>query len=214
MKRAELRVGVPLAMAAALAGGPGPAHADRDPWYLTAAAGYSDVGISSGFWLDSDRATGSTDTGGLALQAGAGYRFSRHLAAETSFLMAGETTFRGQTDGFNSRWNAGEMKGRTKVQGVAIQAVGFWPLRGARISLYAQGGLFFWDTTTYYDSTINDINRFNDDGLSPIGGLGAEMRLGQKWGVRGGWQYTAAHFEKRVSVGIHMGTIGLVRILD
>lgn len=182
-------------------------------WYVGLDAGYSDIDLSVDFWLDSDRSSGEIDTAGLGFQAYAGYRFNRHLALEGGYLRAGETMFRGVTDGFNSRWVAGDMEGRTKVQGFNLQAVGLWPIGESNVALFARGGLLFWDTTTYYETTINDINRFNDDGVSPIVGLGAEMMLWRKWRVRAGWQYSIVHLEKRIDVDMHMATLGVTRFL-
>lgn len=105
------------------------------------------------------------------------------------------------------------MEGLTKIQGFNTQALLLWPLGESGVTLHARGGLLFWDTTTYYDSTINDIDRFNDDGVSPIIGLGADMLLWRKWRLRAGWQYSIVNLEERVEVDMHMATLGVARFL-
>lgn len=182
-------------------------------WYLGLDVGYSDVDLTTNFWIDSDRSTGEIDTQGLGFQVFAGYRLGRHLAIEGGYLRAGETVFRGQTDGFNSRWRAGAMEGVTKIQGFSTQALALWPLWQSRVTLHVRGGLLFWDTTTHYDSTINDINRFNDDGVSPIVGLGADVLLWRKWRLRAGWQYSIVNLEDRFEANMHMATLGVTRFL-
>ncbi|MDR2877010.1 MAG: outer membrane beta-barrel protein [Chromatiales bacterium] len=179
-------------------------------WYAALGVGYSDAGVKASFWLDSDRSSGSVDTGGLAGQAYVGYRFSPHRAIEAGFLYAGKTEFHGETDGFNSRWNAGRMFGRTRIDGLHIGAVGRWPVGDSGYALYAKGGLLFWDTTTYYKSTINDINHFNSDGVSPMLALGMDMNLWREWRLRAEYLYSTVNLERRVSVDVNMLTVSMV----
>lgn len=190
-----------------------PVLAQDTGWYVGAGLGASDVGLSEGFWLDSDRSSGEVSTVGVAAQIFIGHRFSPRFALEGGYVYLGETEFRGETDGFNSRWNAGAMKGRTRVGGIHLQGVARWPLGESRTALYAKGGLFFWDTETYYDSTINDINHFNDDGMNPIIGLGMDMRLWNEWRLRAEYQYSIVFFEQRTSVDVHIATLGVMHAI-
>lgn len=198
-----------VAMVAAYCVGAESASGQEAGWYAGLDAGVSDVGVSADFWLDGDRSSGEVDTVGPMFQLSVGYRWNRYLAAEVTYLRVGETVFRGETDGFNSRWNAGSMEGKTRIEGYHVQAVARWPW-GSRFALYAKGGLLFWDTTTLYDSTINDVNRFNDDGVNPIVGAGMDIRLWRDWRLRAEYQYSIVNLEQRNSVDVHLATLGVM----
>ncbi len=204
------RILITVVTAYCLSAGPalGQEGGQKGRWYAGIGAGVSDVDLSTQFWLDSDRSTGEIDTAGLAIQPYVGYRWNPNLSVEAGYLRVGETVFRGETDGFNSRWNAGSMRGRTRIQGYHLQAVGRWPVW--RLALYAKGGLLFWDTTTLYDSTINDVNRFNDDGVNPIVGLGMDVRFWREWYLRAEYQYSIVNLEHRASVDVNVATLGVM----
>ena len=181
----------------------------KEGWYLGADAGWSHVDIPPAFWIDSPGTTGSVQDSGVGYQFYGGYQLQKHFALEVGFVRAAGTRFSGFTDGVNSRWNAGPISGTSSVSGLRTSAVGIWPT-GLGLQFYTKVGVLFFDTTTFYHRTINGIDRFNDDGGSGIVSLGLQSPPWHGWSLRGEWQYTAVHLEKRVNSAVHFLTLGVI----
>jgi outer membrane autotransporter protein len=181
----------------------------RDGWYLGVDAGWSHASIPKSFWIDGPGVQGRVKNDGPGFQVYGGYQFQPHLALEAGYLQAGQTSFSGFSDGVKSRWAAGTSKGTASISGLRASAVGLWPI-GRIVQVYAKGGVLFFDTTTDYRHTINLIDRFHDNGGSGIFGLGFQARLGRGWNLRGEYQYTKVHLEKRATLPVHFLTLGVM----
>lgn len=182
-------------------------------WYVGADAGMGTVDVDEGFWTDSSVTNARIDKSGLAYHLYAGYRLHRHFALEVGYLTVADTVFNGNSNGAGSIWNAGPVRGRTEIHGLTMQGLGLWPLERLNLTLFVKGGLFMWDSLSLYRSTINDINRFNDDGGSLIGGMGAELKVWGGWRVRGGADVTAVGLANREMVTTTIATIGVMHPL-
>jgi hypothetical protein len=187
--------------------------AEEQGWYVGASFGVSEVDLSESFWRDDLVSDTSLDTGDFGYQVWGGYRLHPNFAIEGGLIDFGETLFRGRAaDGEGSIWTPGRIEGRTRARGVAIQAAVLWPARG-RLQAYAKGGMLFWSTSATYDSTINDINHFNDNGGSFTGGVGVQWRAWRGWWLRGEWQYATVTFSSRQTVDASLANIGVMHYL-
>lgn len=173
----------------------------------------SDIAVSEAFWRDSSVDTNSLDTEGIAYQLQAGYRLQRHLALEAAYMGFGDTEFTGDSNGINSIWNDGRVVGRTKVSGLSFAGVALWPGGDARLQLYAKGGMLFWDSSARYDSTINDINSINDDGVSPMVAAGLQWRVWRGWRVRAEWLYSQVTIANRDKPDVNFISLGLMHFV-
>lgn len=202
-----------IAAAMLAAAGGGAAHAaEPQGWYIGAGLGMSDVDLSESLWRDASVTEGSLDTGDVGYQVWGGYRLHPYFAIEGGAIDLGETVFSGRSNGVGTIWNTGVITGRTRVRGMTIQAAAFWPARG-RLQAYAKGGMLFWSTAAIYDSTINDINRFNDNGGTPTGALGVQWRAWRGWWLRGEYQYVNVTFSGRQTVNASLATLGVMHYL-
>lgn len=194
-------VSLPPAVAAAEGGG----------WYVNAGAGASLADVPLAFWSDTSISDASIDTVGPGYQVGVGYQLRPHFALEIDYLRAADTDFEATSDGALTIWLPGRVHGTTAIDGFAVSGVGFWN-RGskARLQLYGKGGVYLWDTLTDYSDTINAIHRFNDDGLTLIGGAGGQFRLGAGWELRAEALYTMVRLAHRQSVGVGFATLGVI----
>lgn len=189
------------------------AHAaEPEGWYVGAGFGMSEVDLSESLWSDASVTEASLDTGDFGYQVWAGYRLHPYFAIEGGAIDLGETIFRARSSGTGSIWNPGPITGRTRVRGMTIQAAAFWPAQG-RLQGYAKGGMLFWSTAAHYDSTINDINRFNDNGGTPTGALGVQWRAWRGWWLRGEYQYMNITFAGRQTVNASLAMLGVMHYL-
>lgn len=191
---------------------PGLANAkDKKGWYVDAGAGLSQTDVASSFWNDSSITDSSMETDGPGYQLGFGYQLHRHLALEVDYLRAAETEFRGTSDGTLTLWEKGRVRGITRTSGYALTGIGYWnPGDKWRLQLYAKGGVYLWDTLAQYSQTINAIRRFHDDGLTLIGGAGAQFRLGKSWELRAEGLYSTVRIGHRESVGVGFATLNIL----
>ncbi|MCC6208835.1 MAG: porin family protein [Gammaproteobacteria bacterium] len=189
------------------------AHAEETGWYVGGDAGIGTVDIDEAFWVDSSVSNPSLDKSGPAYRLYAGYRLNRHLALEVGFLSFADTVLSGNSNGAGSIWNAGPIEGRTEIRGMTIQGLGLWPLDRLKLTLFVKGGVFMWDSLVLYSTTINDINRFNDDGGSLIGGAGAEAKVWGEWRIRGGVEVTAVGLANREIVTGAIAMLGVMHPL-
>lgn len=176
-------------------------------WYGGAAAGMSSADISRSDWDDGSITSGSVENSGLSFDVFAGYGFSRRLGIEVDYWRIADTDFNGVSSGaFPSVWVPGPVAGKTHAQGLNTTAVAAWPAT-SRLSVFAKGGLLFWDTTIKYFPTVTSqislentqITEINDNGVSLIYGIGVDYR------VRGPWWVRAA---------LTQGRVGLARTND
>lgn len=184
-------------------------HAQELGWYMGAAVGFSKVDVKQDLWSDNSVSAASLDTSGLGYQLYAGYRLYDNFALEINYLQAADTVFKGVSNGSVTIWLPGNIKGVTHIGGAAFNALAFWPGNPARTQLYLKGGLLMWDSTARYSGTVNAINEFNDDGTSPIGGAGIQMRLVGGWDLRAEALYTVVQLANRENVGMGFAVIGL-----
>lgn len=189
------------------------AHAEETGWYVGADAGIGMADVDEAFWTDSSITNASIDKSGAAFHLYAGYRLQRHIALEVGYLNFADTVFNGNSNGAGSIWPAGPVEGRTEIRGLTIQGLGLLPLDRLNLTLFVKGGFFMWDSRIVYSATINDINRFNDDGGSLIGGAGAELKVWRDWRIRGGVELTAAGLANREIVTAATATIGVMHPL-
>ncbi|MDX9741304.1 MAG: outer membrane beta-barrel protein [Gammaproteobacteria bacterium] len=188
------------------------AVAEERGWYVGAAVGMSEVDVSESLWRDASVTEASLDAGDFGYQAWGGYRLHPHFAIEGGLIDLGEAIFSGRSSGDGSIWELGPIEGRARVRGMTVQAAAFWPARG-RLQAYAKGGILLWSTSASYSATINDINRFNDNGGTPTGGLGVQWRAWRGWWLRGEWQYLNVTFAGRQSVNASLASIGVLHYL-
>jgi len=189
-------------------------HAQDTGWYAGAAAGQSTVDIDESFWRDSSIIESTLDTEGFNFQVYGGYRLNRFFAVEAGYLKIADTVFNGVSNGVNTLWNAGEVEGFTKIDGFMLQGVVFIPSGISRLKFYTKGGLFFSNTRTIYHSTINDIIRFPDDGVTLIGGIGLQARVWRGWHLRGETQYTIVPLKNSQNVDVSYVTLGLMHPIE
>lgn len=191
------------------------AQAQETGWYAGGGAGISLTAVDEDFWVDSSVSSTEHKRWGPAFQIFGGYRMHQNLALELGYTRFSETVFKGVSDGEGSIWVAGPIEGRTAIEGISIQGVGFWPLSNLDLVLYLKGGFFLWDSLAKYNTpTINVLQRFNDDGGTLIGGMGAEMKAWNDWRFRGEFQVTTVRFANREVVPALNMTVGLVHPLN
>lgn len=206
-------LGVIASLAAFMSGYTVSAHAEETGWYVGAGAGSSLVDIDEGFWSDSSITASDIETSGAGFQLYAGYRLHRHFALEVGYMHLTDTVFSGASNGVSSIWDAGPVEGRTEVDGISIQGLALWPLDSLNLALFLKGGVFMWDSLARYNETINDIHRFNDDGGSLIGGMGAEVKVWGDWRLRGSVDVTAVGIANREVVTAAIATMGVMHPL-
>src|SRR3569623_1736194 len=112
----------------------------------------------------------------------------RHLGRELNYWRIADTDFHGTSVSIRpSVWVPGPVQGVTEAQGVSVEGVLAWPF-GQRLSVFAKGGLFFWDTVIKYFPTVssqvtienNQLTLINDNGVQPIFGAGVDVRLSRR----------------------------------
>lgn len=190
------------------------AYAEELGWYVGGGGGISLAAIDEDFWVDDSISATTLERWGPSYQFFGGYRFNRHFALELEYMRLADTVFTGVSDGEDSIWVAGSVKGTTEIVGMAVQGVGYWPLGNPDQVLYVKGGLFLWDSLAQYDTaTINVLQRFNDDGGTLIGGMGAEMKAWGNWRVRGEIELTTVRLANREVIPAVNTTIALLHPL-
>lgn len=187
-------------------------------WFGGAAAGMSATDTSRADWDDGSLTSGSVDNSGLSYDVFVGYAFSRRLGVEVDYWRMADTDFSGVSSGaFASVWVPGPVIGKTHAQGLAIQGVAAWPVM-SRLSVYAKGGLLFWDTTAKYFPTVtsqvtlenNQITEINDSGTSFIYGAGVEYKVrGPLW-LRAAYTRGSVGFARTSDFTVDYFSLGLL----
>ena len=187
------------------------AAAQTEGWYGGASLGIGTVNIESRDWDDGTLTGTKLDNHTLSAKVIAGYRFMPAFSVEGSYIHFGDAKFGGVEPGtVPSLWKTGPVTGKAQVKGVGLQAVGTWPFL-KRFGLFAKGGLFMWNSTQVSDPTLSggtlalsDKLIQHDNGISWLYGVGAEMRLYDRWHVRLEWEHSTVRFasirERRVDL--------------
>ncbi|MFQ6024688.1 MAG: porin family protein, partial [Acidiferrobacterales bacterium] len=121
--------------------------------------------VGGGFGKSDDDALDDEDDG---LKVFGGFQFHKHVAVEAAFVDLGEFDIISPMFG----------PGTLEQDGVAIQAVGLWPL-GERWLVFGKAGVFSWDVEAF---------GLSDDGSDATFGVGGAYDFGNKWAVRAEWE--------------------------
>lgn len=191
---------------------------DAGHWYGGVAAGMSKVDTGVADWDDGSISTGQVDNTGFSYNVFAGYGFTRHLGLELNYWRIADTDFHGTSVSIRpSVWVPGQVQGVTEAQGVSVEAVLAWPF-GRRLSVFAKGGLFFWDTVIKYFPTVssqvaienNQLTLINDNGVQPIFGAGVDLRLSRNWGLRAAWTQSWIGLAKTHQYAVSYPSLGVM----
>lgn len=192
----------------------GIADAQQEGWYAGAAVGVTKADVSQSLWRDGPALSDTKlDNLSYGWQLYGGYRLHRHLGLEVGAHGYGETVFTARSTGIDTIWNQGVAEGRTEIRGMSMAVVAWFPGDERSLQYYGKAGILFFDTVAKYDSTINDINRLNDDGGLPLFALGLQRRIWGRWSARAEWQFTQTTIAGRDTVGIHFLSLGLMHPL-
>ena len=195
-----------LALATLVAGlgwaSPAAAASQWDGWYGGVSAGLDKENLPATVWDDGTLTSRKVDNQGLAYKALIGYHFNPYLSVEVSFAHFQDSKFRGfEPNTVSTFWQQGPVYGEARAKGVGLAGVVAWPFLKRRFALLAEGGWYFWDTTTIALPTVaggtlalGNEQYVHDDGVSWLYGAGVEMRLAQRWHVRLEWEQTTVAF--------------------
>lgn len=175
-----LLLGVAGAMSASALEQAGGTPSETEPPPAEKRVARTDRGWYVGFGLGrtDDKGLDETDTG---LKIYGGYRFNRYVALEGTLV---ELLYEvGSAD--------------LSKDGVAVQALGIWPV-SKRVELFAKAGFLDWTETIA--SGDFDCSSFDggficfedtdeiDDGVSAAYGLGLHYHYGKRWTLRVEWE--------------------------
>ncbi|MGI9342161.1 MAG: porin family protein, partial [Gammaproteobacteria bacterium] len=131
------------------------------------------VGGSLAF-SDYKRDDNSVDNNGMGLELFAQYRFNSWVGVEGSYYVSPE--FEGDA---TPTVAGGETE--TTYQGVALNGIGYLPIRAERLDLFVKAGYFnFFDVNIKTDGVVSDTS--SDDGLAL--GAGFSVRATEQIGFR------------------------------
>ncbi len=185
-------------------------QAQEPGWYAGLDAGMTQLDIKESFWSDSSILSSTLENTGSGFHVYGGYRINRYFGLEVGYLHPANTDFVGQSNGVGTIWQVGPVHGITRIDGFMAEGVGFIPSGISRLNFYLKGGLFFSNTLTVHRATINEIDRFHDDGITLIGGGGIQLRVWREWYLRGETQYTVVPLENKQTLGLSYVTIGVM----
>ena len=117
-----------------------------------------------------------TDT---ALKIGSGFRVTENSGIEIYWASYSEMKDTANVSGLGNREII------AKANSLAFQYIHFFPVTNA-FDLLARGGIDFWKS----EIGIAGSGNFNDDGISLVLGVGAEVDLIEDWSLRVEWEYT------------------------
>ena len=180
------RVGVLIALAAALAVLAVPASASDNGFYLGASFGQSEIKIED---LVEDGGTVDFSASDTAYKVFAGFRFLTFLAVEGSYVDLGSP---------EDEIADGTL--RADITGYDAYAVGFLPLGIADI--FAKAGMMSWDGKVTVD--VDELSgTFSDSGSDPAYGLGFQLRF-KSFAARAEIEY----FDIEGAQNVYMYSIG------
>jgi len=161
------------------------------------AQGYVGLGLGQTTFNDAPdcEIAASCDDKDTGFKFFGGYQLSANLAVEGGFADLGKISFS----------TPGLFVGTADATSLFAHAVGILPLN-AQWSLYAKGGLHFWDSTEKGQVPIGVPFSVSDDGVDVTYGFGAEAKFG-KFGLRLEWE---AYELDNVDVQF-LGVSGLMR---
>jgi len=130
---------------------------------------------------------GSCDDGAMNWKLTGGVRFNPMLGAELSYSQMGETEVSGTygtgTDPVSSS---------NRISGYQVTGVGYLPLSAQAVpnpELMGKAGAMFWERETTAKRGDNPAVSTQDDGISPMLGLGAQYQLNQNLHLRTEWDH-------------------------
>lgn len=156
-----------------------PAHALD--WYGGASAGiaiHADVGlddIDDGSFTDSmgGPTPSDNDAAPLALRLIGGLNYGDRLSIEFAYFDFGEARVMGTSNGC-CVWDAGAVVGATEYSGLDASALYWW--RGGALSIGGRAGAVVWRASESARDASGGASS-DDDGIGPLLGLVAELRL-------------------------------------
>jgi len=155
------------------------AHADQDSGgYFGAAIGQASA---SNYCSDSTGLViASCDDKDRTFKVFGGYRFTRNVAVEASYVDLGKYHATGSVTGVPFDVN-------TDLTGVTVQAVGIVPF-GNEFSLMGRIGAIFWDMNN--SGTVGSFRGGSgDSGADVAMGIGAQYKFARNFGVRADLDY-------------------------
>lgn len=114
----------------------------------------------------------------------AGYELTNWLAVEGGYSDLGDVTvdFSGDVGNVGQFLIDANALQPPSAQGFDLTAVARLPL-GSRVSAYARAGAFFWDARYDTRNVDGQFVRREDDGISSLAGIGAQVKLFDQWSV-------------------------------
>jgi opacity protein-like surface antigen len=190
-----------------------PAPAAETGFYLTAGAGRAEEdpgksnGINISFGLPPagirhiEPDSVEVDSGDVAWSIGAGYKFTKHFAAELEYLDLGTTDYTERYT-FDSPFpvDSGVLTHNysSSMTGLSVSALGLLPV-GKGFELFLRGGALFADREVQIPLALGSgDNTFGDTVW--LAGAGVDWNLNDRWALRAEYQRTG-EFESTLSAG-------------
>ncbi|WGZ94424.1 MAG: outer membrane beta-barrel protein [Candidatus Thiothrix putei] len=80
-----------------------------------------------------------------------------------------------------------------ETTGVGVSLKASTPVNAGSTKLFGKAGVFAWKNANYIDYTRtgsgSEVHETEDNGVSPVVGVGAEHAISNHWRVRGGWDH-------------------------
>ena len=202
-----------ILLAAATLSCAGPMRAADRGFYLTAGIGRAEedpgdsIGINIALGLPPaaivhlEPDSVDVDNGDTAWSLGAGYRFSRYLAAEVEYLDLGTTDY-AEHYTFDSPFpvDTGIITHNfsSSMTGVSVSVLGSLPV-GRDFALFLRGGALFADREVHIPFSLGEGDITYGDTIW-LAGAGVEWNLSKAWSMRAEYQRTG-DFESTLTAG-------------
>lgn len=142
-----------------------------------------------------------------------GYRFTSHFAVEGSYLNLGSLKYRsrvtGNIDGVPS---AGAFNLDSETAGIAVSALGIWPL-SYRWEVYGRAGVLFGSNTAtvYYADVQGPVRgEFTESSIDAVAGVGTSLNFLEIYDFRVEYQRVFDAGDKATGEGdVDLITIGI-----
>jgi opacity protein-like surface antigen len=202
-----------ILLAAAMVSGGTPALAVGKGFYLETGIGRADedpgksIGINIALGLPPEGIVHlvpddiEVDNGDTAWSIGAGYAFSRHLAAEVEYLDLGTTEYH-ESYSFDSLlpYDIGQITHTytSSMTGLSVSALASLPI-GKNFALFVRGGALFAEREVRIPLALGSGNNTFGDTLW-LAGAGVDWNLSPHWGLRAEYERTG-EFESTMTAG-------------